>query len=198
VTTCPECGNQVDPGDATRLARLLLAEPWLRDALDAVARSGLPQAWIGAGAVRDVVWGRFGGGFRVESVRDVDVAFFDPHDLSPGRDAAAQRRLAGIVDLPWEASNQAAVHTWYHRHFGGSPVPPLASVHQAVATWPETASAVAVRRTRAGVEVCAPYGLDDLFGRVLRGNLVRVAPEHSRARLARLHERWPHTTVVPV
>jgi hypothetical protein len=41
------------------------------------------------------------------------------------------------------------------RHFGGPPVPPLTSVHDAVATWPEFAICVAVRAA-GHVEVCAP------------------------------------------
>jgi uncharacterized protein len=43
--------------------------------------------------------------------------------------------------------------------FGGGPVEPLMSIADAVATWPETATAVAVRLSHDGeVEVCAPLG----------------------------------------
>jgi uncharacterized protein len=38
--------------------------------------------------VRDLVWGAASGGFNPASVADVDVAFFDPDDLSPERDPA--------------------------------------------------------------------------------------------------------------
>jgi len=145
--------NKACPGAEPELARELagrvLAEPWLAGALDAVAASGLPDAWIGAGVIRDVVWGQLHDGFDPARVRDVDVVFFDPADLSPDRDAAAQQRLGELAGRPWEASNQAAVHTWFHTYFGGPPVPPFASVHDAVATWPETATCVAIRRTRA-------------------------------------------------
>jgi hypothetical protein len=48
------------------------------------------------------------------------------------------------------------MHIWYARHFGGPPVPPLTSVHDAVATWPEFATCVAVRAAAGHVEVCAP------------------------------------------
>src|SRR5580704_854025 len=80
-----------EPGLARELARRVLAEPWLASALDAVAASGLPDAWIGAGVIRDVVWGQLHDGFDPALVRDVDVVFFDPGDLSPARDEAAQR-----------------------------------------------------------------------------------------------------------
>ena len=141
ATCCPH----LDPDDVEALISHVRAEPWLVNVLNVVAASGLPDAWIGAGVLRDVVWGHRHDGFDPAAVRDIDVAFFDPNDLSRRRDDIAQQRLVSMVDLPWEATNQAAVHTWYAEHFHEDPVPPLASVHDAVATWPETATCVAVR-----------------------------------------------------
>jgi len=185
--------------DTARLTGLLRGEPWLARALSAVAASGLPDAWIGAGAVRDVVWGQLYGEFSPACVRDVDVAYFDPADLSAQRDAKAQETLAMFADLPWEATNQAAVHTWYHHYFGGAPVEPFSCVHDAIATWPETATCVGVRLRSGVLEICAPRGLADLLGGVWRVNPVRVTPAASRARLARqrVAARWPGVTVVP-
>lgn len=193
------CCAALDPAAVAALGVRVRAEPWLMGALEAVAASDLPGAWIGAGAIRDVVWGQLHEGFDPAGVRDIDVAFFDPADLSRERDFAAQQTLTGIAVLPWEASNQAAVHTWYHEYFGGAPVSPFGSVHEAVATWPETATCVAVRLVPPGLEVCAPHGLADLLGGVWRVNPVRVTAATSRARLARQQfgARWPRIRVIP-
>jgi hypothetical protein len=193
-----ECSG-VDPVLADQLILRLRQEPWLMRALRVVEASGLPDAWIGAGVIRDVIWGQLNDGFDPATVRDIDVAFFDPTDLSKKRDEAAQQRLhTAADDLPWEATNQAAVHTWYHAYFGGPPTDPLTCIHDAVATWPETATAVAVRRTSAGIDVCAPHGLDDLLTGVWRRNPARITPDASKARLARHRpaERWPSVTVI--
>jgi hypothetical protein len=178
---------------------LLVAEAWMQRALEAVAASGLPDAWIGAGVIRDLVWGRRHGGFDPAVVKDIDVAYFDADDLTMEREKAAQETLLRLADMPWEATNQAAVHTWYHRHFGGPPVESFASVHDAVATWPETATCVAVRHGPGGFEICAPHGLADLLGGVWRVNPARVTPAISQARLTRQRVRvkWPLVTVVP-
>jgi uncharacterized protein len=187
----------VDPASADRLAARLEAEPWFLRALQAVAASDLPEAWIGAGVIRDVVWGQLAGGFTPGRVRDIDVAFFDPADLSAPRDEAAEQALRELADLPWEATNQAAVHTWFHQHFGGEPVPPFGGIHDAVASWPETATCVAVRSTPHGLDVCAPYGLADLLGGVWRRNPARVSVEVSERRFADHRRRWPTLTVAP-
>ena len=199
TTKTRHCCPRLNANAAGALADVLRRSDWFMGALDAVTRSGLPDAWIGAGAVRDVVWGERFGCFDPADVRDIDVAFFDPADLSRERDVAAQQALTGVADLPWEATNQAAVHTWYHHDFGGPPVDAFGSVHDGVATWPETATCVAVRlfSTTGGVEVCAPHGLDDLLGGVWRLNPVRVTPEVSAERLARFRARWPRLTIVP-
>jgi hypothetical protein len=152
--------------------------------------------------VRDLVWGRFhGSGFDPRDVNDVDVVFFDPDDLTRDRDERATRALSDArPDVPWQARNQAAVHTWYAGKFGGDPVCPFSSIADAVATWPETATAVAVRLDPAGrVEVCAPLGLSDLLVGVWRRNPRRAGLEVSLARLARHRpaERWPAVRVIP-
>jgi hypothetical protein len=187
------------PDEAARLAACVRAEPWLLHALDAVAASGLPDAWVGAGVIRDAVWGQRHGGFDPGAVRDVDVAFFDPDDLRGERDQAAQQALARLAPLPWEATNQAAVHTWYQSCFGGPPVDPFSCVHDAVATWPETATCVAVRLAPGGaLDICAPHGLADLLSMTWRRNPARVSRAASQARLARITARWPGVTIMPI
>jgi hypothetical protein len=190
---CPDLAR------AEELVKRVNEEPWLLEALDAVARSGLPEAWIGAGVIRDVVWGQLHDGFEPAEVRDIDVAFFDPADLSDDRDRAATQVLTALLDRPWEAINQAAVHTWFHDYYGAAAVPALTCVHEAVGTAPETATSVALRLTDRGIEVCAPLGLDDLLDGVWRHNPVCVSLHRSVARLHRhrIAQRWPRVTIVP-
>ena len=184
------------------LIELIRSSRWMMRVLEAVRDERIADAWTGAGVLRDLVWGeRFGAGFSPEQVRDVDVPFFDPHDLSRANDERVTERLQRrLPDVPWEAKNQAAVHTWYPGKFGGADVEPLTSINDAVGTWPETATAVAVRLGVDGVlEICAPLGVTDLLNGVWRRNPRRVSLEQSRARLER-HQprtRWPRVSVIP-
>ncbi|MBM0279280.1 nucleotidyltransferase family protein [Micromonospora sp. STR1s_6] len=183
------------------LRDLVVGSGWLSRALTVVRDSGLPDAWIGAGVLRDLVWGeRYGDGFDPTTVHDVDVVFFDPARLTRDDDDRATARLAAAwAEPPWQARNQAAVHTWYAAKFGGDPIAPYRSVAEAVATWPEYATAVAVRLDPDDrLEVCAPYGLADLLGGIWRHNPARVDVAWSRQRLARHRpsQRWPGVTVI--
>jgi hypothetical protein len=172
---------------------------WLMELLRAVEEAQLPDAWVGAGVLRDLVWDtRFGSGFDPRNVKDVDVAFFDPADLSPARDDRAEASLRGLrPDVHWDAKNQAAVHLWYPARFGVT-VEPLTSSIDGVATWPETATAVAIRLDSNAIQVASPLGLSDLLCGVWRRNPARVTVEEYNARIERKRPsgRWPGVTVV--
>jgi hypothetical protein len=187
------------PGDLEiGLITSLTAEPWFNRLLFALGEAELPDAWIGSTVVRDVVWGRLNAGFDPAGVENVYVAFFDPDDLSLDRDRAATERLRTLLPgVPWEAANQAAVHTWYHEKYGGEPIKPFGSVEEAAATWPETSLCVAVRRLGT-FQVLAPLGLEDLMGGVWRRNTRGATREESRARLERQQvlTRWPAVRVI--
>ena len=158
------------------------------------------RTWcVGAGAVRNMVWDALHGHAVPSRLADVDVAWFDADDLSPERDAALQRQLHALApDTPWEVTNQAGVHLWFEREFGHA-VEPLRSLDEAVASWPEYATAVGLRLDDDDrLHVIAPHGLADLFAMVVRRNPVRVSVETYRQRVAskRYAQRWPRVTVM--
>jgi hypothetical protein len=137
---------------------------------------------------------------RPEDVSDVDVGFFDRHDLSPARDSAVEAALRGRdPSIAWEAKNQAAVHRWYPARFGVE-VAAFESAWEAVATFPEYAVCVAVTLADgdAPMRVCAPHGLDDLLDGIWRRNPARAAADVCARRLAHKApaRRWPAVRVV--
>jgi hypothetical protein len=183
------------------LLAIVRANAWLMNVLQ-TARDCDPPDWlVGAGAIRSVVWDHLHGHAEPTPLKDVDLVFFDPADLSVEREAAVERQLtARRPDVPWEATNQAAVHLWYHEVFHRpNPVPPFASVEEAVATWPETATSIGLRLLpNDDLLLVAPFGLDDLFNLVLRRNPRRVTLEEFRRRAAekQIRQKWPRVRVI--
>ncbi len=182
-----------------QLVELVRADEWLMDVLRAARVCDPPNWLIGSGVLRNLVWDHLHGYAERTPARDVDLAYFDPLDLRPEAENAWERRLHAIrPDVPWEVKNQAAVHLWYERRFGYA-VPRLDSIQAAVATWPETATAIALRLLADDqIELIAPFGLADLFQMILRRNPTRVSVEEYQRRYAskRIRERWPHVQIL--
>ena len=182
-----------------RLQDLVGASDWLMEALRAVRAAGLPDWVIGSGAIRNLVWDELHGYDEPTPVNDVDVAFFDPTDVTRARDRAIEERLTELSPaVPWEVTNQAGVHLWYEAKFG-HPIRELTSTEDALSHWPETATCVGVRlEDDDSISVIAPFGLGDLFGMVLRRNTTQVTREffRQRAQSKRIRELWPKVVVI--
>lgn len=182
------------------LHRIVNETAWLTRALKTVRQLDPPSWCIGGGALRNAVWDALHGYKEPSFLADVDVAYFDPSDVSEERDQKLEEDLKGLEpDLPWDVKNQAGVHLWFESIFG-HPVEPLASLEDAVATWPETATAVAVRLdARDRLTVIAPFGLGDLFNMVVRRNPRRVSASTYSQRInsKRYTDRWPRVHILP-
>ena len=169
------------------------------DALRAVRSVGPPDACIGSGAIRNAVWDALHAYSTPSFLADVDVPYFDPSDLTEATEKRFAKQLNELrPELTWDVKNQAAVHLWFHKVFGHE-VEALHSMRDAVATWPETALAVAVSlRPDDAIAVTAPLGLEDLFSMVVRRNPRRVSVETYRKRIAEkmYKKRWPRVQIV--
>ncbi len=182
----------------TKLLAILKEHPLFMSALDAVFDLGIPQWCIGAGVIRNIVFDHLDGA-TTTPIRDMDVAYFDMSDLTEHAD----RRYEAILKqrmphVPWEVTNQAAVHLWFHKKFGYR-VSPVAGIAEAVATWPETCTAVAVTKVVGeDYRVYAPCGLEDLFGMVIRRNPERIDVRTYNARILtkRYDQCWKSVKII--
>jgi hypothetical protein len=182
-----------------RLIKLVRSSLVLMRALRAARVVDLPDWLIGAGVIRDRVWDHLHGFARPAPSKDIDLVFHDPSCLASDRERRAQSALtAQAPDIRWDVTNQAAVHLWYPEVFGFE-VEPLTSSADAVATWPETATAIGVRLLADdSLRVVAPCGLDDLFGLICRRNPRRASVAHYRRRVEnkRIPKRWPRVRIL--
>lgn len=169
-----------------RFEEIIRNNDWFMSVLSDVRLCNPPSWYVGAGVIRNIVWDCLHGLTENNNfTRDVDVAFFDPSNLTPERDAEVQNELSSIrPDVPWEATNQAAVHLWYQSVFG-YPVDPLESTESAICTWPETATSIGVKLLQNdSLQIYAPFGLEDLMTMKFRRNRARITLELYRKRMA--------------
>jgi uncharacterized protein len=159
----------------------------------------LPGWYLTAGCLFQTVWNVLDGRDPTWGIRDYDLFYFDPRDLSwEAEDAVIRRAAAAFAGCGGkvEVRNEARVHLWYEDHFG-VPCPPYASSEAAIDSFAATACCVGVRRVAGRPVVYAPYGLADLFGFVLRPNPVLAPRATYEAKAARWRALWPRLTVLP-
>ena len=69
--------------------------------LSAARTCAPPDWWIGGGVLRDLVWDGLHGDFDPARVKDVDLAFYDPLDLSHAHEEYQRRLLDKGVAQRW-------------------------------------------------------------------------------------------------
>ena len=188
----------IDPHQREDFTRTLAASPLLSPILASWEHIGLPDCWLVAGVLAQTVWNRAHGFDVAFGISDIDLVYHDADDLSEESEAGHSRRINSLfagLGLPFDVKNEARVHLWYEDKFG-YPIKPYKSAEAAIATFPTTATAVGLRPSGDGFEVCAPLGLDDLLELTLRPNKIQITPAIYRAKIARWTALWPKLKVI--
>lgn len=175
---------------AADILDLVRADGWRMSALRAARTLGLPNWMIGAGFVRSKVWDHLHGITRDgPPPGDIDLIYYDAAALSTAREQRAEAALKSLFPADWSVRNQARMHLHNGRDL------PYRSIAEAVADWPETATAVAVTLTEAeALHLLAPCGIGDLTGLIIRpaGNGLRNPEIYRRRKLSKGWEKhWP-------
>lgn len=192
-------GYHCDIGTQTRLLQEILSQsPVLAEILRETPALGLENYYVGAGCVCQTVWNFQNGLDWMYGISDVDLAYFDG-DLSYEKEDAVIWRVKqkfSALPVALDVKNQARVHLWYRDHYGYD-LPPYTSVEQAIGTWPTTATAVGVRLEGSGLTVCAPFGLNDLFGQIVRPSKTQITEETYQKKCEKWGLKWSTLTMIP-
>ena len=164
----------------------IAADPFRMRALCIARELDLPDWYIAAGFVRNLVWDRLHRYVTPTPLEDIDLIYFDPACLHREHDRAIEARLGAIdPSLPWSVHNQARM---YERN--GDRL--YRSSLDAMGFWVEQETAVGVRLGSAStVEVVSAFGLDGLFAKRITPNRnKRNSAIEFSARLARKNWLW--------
>lgn len=142
---------------------VLRSDPHRWHLLGLVSDLGLPDCWIAAGFIRNAVWDALHGRIPGSHLSDVDVIWLDADRSEEVVDRELERSLRALApSVMWSVKNQARMHV----RNGDAP---YLSATDAMRYWPETATAVAARRSGNNkLEIASPLGLEDLLNLVLR------------------------------
>jgi hypothetical protein len=70
------------------------------------------------------------------------------------------------------------------------------STRHAIATFPTTATAIGMRPAPSGIELCAPFGVDDLVELVVRPNKAQITADIYAAKVSRWKMMWPRLQII--
>ena len=188
---------QSDP--RARFLDIVLGNETIWVLTDRLAELELPDSYLAAGCLCQTVWNHVSGFPPAHGITDYDVLYCDLDDLSwEGEDRIIQRCAAALADLDIDVQvrNQARVHLWYPEKFG-VPRQPLRSTREGIDSFLHCCSALGLRRTPGGYEVYAPFGLDDVFGMVVRPNYLYDLPGRYEEKADRWRRTWPGVAVAP-
>ena len=177
------------------LIAIIEGDAWRMAVLRQVAALGLPDCWVAAGFLRTPVWDKLHGITEPSPISDIDVVYFDPADISSELEKALEAQLEAAQPCGlWSVRNQARMHL----RNGDAP---YRSTEDALRHWLEVPTAVGARLTPKGrVELLAPFGLEDLFGLVIRPTphalAGRMAAYRERLRKKNWLAQWPQVRVV--
>lgn len=160
---------------------------------------GIDQPWLVAGCLYGAAWNRLAGRPPAENVKDYDVFYWDEDTSWEAEDTVIRRGDALFADLgvTVEFKNQKRVPLWYEQRFG-MPFPPVAHAAEAIGLFTTICTCVGLAsRPDGGLELYAPYGLEDIYAGILRPNpRCPSPPERLREKAESYKARWPWLRIV--
>jgi len=183
------------------LEKILQESPLITKILQKTPELNLPSWYLAAGCIFQTVWNAYYGQSCTYGIKDCDLVYFDPTDLSyEAEDAYIQQGKILFAKSPIEVEirNEARVHLWYQDHFKEKSIAPYTSTEDAILTFPTTTASIGVTYDKTGKFVVnAPYGLSDLFGMIVRPNKTQITKKMYDNKIKRWRELWPELTIIP-
>ncbi len=163
-------------------------------------QSELNNYYIGAGFLVQTVWNYLSGNSLDYGIGDIDIVYYDAGDLSFEKEKEVETRITSLlsnISFKVDVKNEARVHLWYEEKFGYK-IEPYQSLEEAINSWPTTATSIGVRNGNNGqFEVYAPYGLNDLFGMIVRANKLQITREIYEKKADKWSKLWPELIIIP-
>jgi hypothetical protein len=181
------------------LEDIIMSSKVISIAVQRAKQLNIENYYIGAGCITQTVWNYLSNYSLDYGIKDIDLVYFDNVNLdleSEDRVIRSAKQLYSDLKIEIDVKNQARVHLWYPDHFG-YPIKPYTSVEAAINTWPTTATAVGVRMEKNELKVYAPFGLNDLFGKIVRANKVQITKQIYEKKVLSWLSKWPDLIVIP-
>ena len=182
-----------------QLKKIVMSNKILEDILEKANIIGLKNYYIGAGCVAQTIWNYQMNYELTNGISDIDFVYYDNTDLSFEAEKIITEHIKKEFTqypIKLDIKNQARVHLWYKDHFGYD-IKPYNSIENAINTWPTTATAIGIKLENEIFKVYAPFGLNDMFGMIVRANKTQITEEIYMQKVKKWKTKWPALTIIP-
>jgi len=193
-------GYNLDLLSQTRvLEKIVMSSKIVQEAIECAVLLDLDNYYIGAGSIAQTVWNYLSNNPLDYGIKDVDFVYYDDKSIDLESESTVTSKVLDIysdLNIKVDVKNQARVHIWYKNHFGYD-IEPYTSIESAINTWPTTATAIGVRKERNNdFRVYAPFGLNDLFGKIVRPNKRQITKGIYEKKVESWLTKWPDLKIV--
>ncbi|MFL0196258.1 nucleotidyltransferase family protein [Clostridium sp. WILCCON 0269] len=182
------------------LENIIMSNEIINIAIERSKRLDIGSYYIGAGCIAQTVWNYLSDYPLEYGIKDIDFVYFDDINLdfqSENRIISQMKELYSDLEIEVDIKNQARIHLWYKNHFGYT-IEPYISLESAINTWPTTATAIGVRKEKNNeFKVYAPFGLNDLFGKIVRANKAQITKQIYDNKVSSWLDKWPDLKIIP-
>lgn len=179
---------------------IILSSKVISDVLEHTKSLDLEDYYIGAGCITQTVWNYLFSKPLDFGIKDIDFVYFDEKNLDyKSEDDVSKKvkKLNADLNIEIDVKNQARVHLWYQSHFGYE-IEPYRSLESAINTWPTTATSIGIRKSANDeIKIYAPFGLNDLFGKIVRANKVQITKQIYENKVTNWLKKWPDLKIIP-
>jgi uncharacterized protein len=137
------------------LLSLLEQNPYLLEVIQATETLELPDCFVAGACIAQTHWNIAHGFSPSANIKDIDLIYFDPSDLSEQAEQKHQKRIQEYfshIQIPVDVRNEARVHLWYEQKFGYA-IKAYGSSEEAIDTFPITAGCVGIRKEAGNYKI---------------------------------------------
>lgn len=179
------------------LLEIVLKNPYVSQIIQSNPFSDGVPWYLGAGCICQSVWNYLSSRKPEEDIKDYDLVYYDAKNISKVAELKQQQRIKTLFSTfsaEVDVVNEARVHIWFKKDFGKK-IDQLKSCEDAINRWPTTATSIGINKIGNKFNVYAPYGLNDLFGMIIRPNKPSVIKWVYKKKVEKWTKIWPNLKV---
>lgn len=188
--------SMTEKDEEAYLTRLLQSNLSIHKIITVISEIEIEELYLGGGVIRNLLWDHLHGYIEQTPIDDVDVVYYNSSAVGKEFDSRIEFMLkARVPNLTWSVKNQARMHIFNNDV-------QYQSLYDAISKWPETASAIVVRRdTNGKYKFIAPYGFHDLFNLIVQPTPYfkdKIEKYLDRVNSKKWVEKWPKLSFLDV